>query len=75
MMDWEEARREAVARFRSKTIEERARLLGAADEALALYRETGDARLADYHIAFSYLQRRLGRVPTEAEVERELARM
>jgi len=74
-MDWEQAKQEAVGRFRAKPVEDRARLLSALDEALAIYRETGDARLADYHIAFSHLQRRLGRVPTEAEVKRELARM
>lgn len=45
------------------------------EEALEIYRETGDARAADYHIAFCTLRRRLGREPSEAEVQRELERM
>lgn len=79
MNDWETAKADAVKRFRAKPVQERARLFKSLDdiveEALAIYRATGDARAADYHIAFCTLQRRLGREPSEAEVLNELGRM
>ena len=78
-MAWETAKQEAIGRFRAKPVQERARRLSEAEkvieEAVAIYRETGDARAADYHIAFCTLRRRLGREPSEAEVLNELGRM
>lgn len=72
--DWSSAADEALLRFRAKPVEERAARL-AEVEALELYNLSGDPAIADYAIAYRTLCRRLGREPTEAEVQVELKRM